>query len=46
SILVEMGFMSNPEEDRLLNDPEYQMKLVDGMVKGIADYMGRELNEE
>ncbi len=43
SILVEMGFMSNPEEDRLLNDPQYQQKLVEGMVQGIADYMGREL---
>ena len=39
SILVEMGFMSNPEEDVLLNDPEYQQKLVQGMVEGIADYM-------
>ncbi len=45
SILVEMGFMSNPDEDRLLNDPEYQQKLVDGMVQGIADYMGRELGK-
>ncbi len=43
SILVEMGFMSNPEEDELLNDPAYQEKLVVGMVQGIADYMGREL---
>ena len=43
SILVEMGFMSNPEEDRLLNDPAYQAKLVKGMVRGIADYMGRDL---
>ena len=45
SILVEMGFMSNPDEDRLLNDPEYQQKLVNGMVQGIADYMGRELGK-
>jgi N-acetylmuramoyl-L-alanine amidase len=43
SILVEMGFMSNPEEDRLLNDPAYQQKLVWGMVQGIADYAGRDL---
>ena len=44
SILVEMGFMSNPEEDKLLNDSEYQQKLVSGMVQGIADYMGRNEN--
>lgn len=41
SILVEMGYMSNPEEDERLNDPEYQAKLVEGMVEGIADYMER-----
>ena len=46
SILVEMGFMSNPEEDKLLNDPDYQQLLVNGMVRGIADYMGRALVEE
>ena len=45
SILVEMGFMSNPEEDELLNDPAYQQKLVSGMVQGVADYMGRELKD-
>ena len=45
SILVEMGFMSNPEEDKLLNDPDYQQKLVAGMVQGVAEYMGRELSE-
>lgn len=46
SILVEMGYMSNPDEDLLLNDPEYQAKLVAGMVKGVADYMGRELESD
>ena len=37
--MVEMGFMSNPEEDILLNDPDYQQKLVEGMVLGIIDYL-------
>lgn len=46
SILVEMGFMSNEEEDKKLCDSDYQMKLVAGMVRGIADYMGRELSLE
>ena len=41
SILVEMGFLSNPEEDALLNDPAYQAKLVKGMVEGIAAYFMR-----
>lgn len=37
-ILVEMGYMSNPEEDLKLNDPGYQLKLVEGMVEGICAY--------
>lgn len=37
--LIEMGFMTNPEEDRLLNDKDYQMKLVRGMAQGIQDYL-------
>ena len=40
-ILVEMGYMSNPDEDEKLNDPEYQEKLVQGMVEGIARYFER-----
>ena len=37
-ILVEMGFMSNPEEDRLMETGEYQDKMVKGMVIGLAEY--------
>lgn len=40
-ILVEMGFMSNPEEDEKLNDPAYQDLLVAGMVEGICRYFER-----
>lgn len=40
-IMVEMGFMSNPEEDVKLNDPAYQQLLVKGMVEGICQYFGR-----
>ena len=40
-ILLEMGYMSNPDEDRKLNDPEYQQKLVQGMLDGICAYMQR-----
>ena len=38
-ILVECGYMTNPDEDVNLNDPEYQQKLADGMVMGIRDYI-------
>ena len=40
-ILVEMGYMSNPEEDEKLCDPEYQYLLVEGMVNGLCGYFGR-----
>lgn len=40
-VLIEMGFMSNPAEDEKLNDPEYQEKLVEGMVNGICAYFER-----
>lgn len=46
SILVEMGFMSNPEEDKLLGDPGYQQKLADGMTQGIADYIAGRTAQE
>lgn len=38
-ILVEMGFMTNPEEDEKLNDPAYQQLLVEGMVNGVVAYL-------
>lgn len=36
--IVETGYMTNPEEDRLLITSEYQEKLVQGMVNGINLY--------
>lgn len=41
SILVEMGYMSNAEEDEKLCDAEYQSLLVEGMLEGICVYFGR-----
>jgi N-acetylmuramoyl-L-alanine amidase len=38
-ILIEMGFMSNADEDRLLNSPEYQDKLAHGLYDGIAAFL-------
>lgn len=38
SILVETAFISNPEEERNLNDDAYQDKLVDAIVAGIKQY--------
>lgn len=33
--IVEMGFLSNPEEDRLLNSDAYQEKIVEGIANGV-----------
>jgi N-acetylmuramoyl-L-alanine amidase len=35
-VLVEMGFLSNQTEDRLLSSDSYQSKLAAGLAKGIA----------
>lgn len=37
-ILVEMGFMSNPEEDRLMNTDSYRDKIAAGVYEGIKSY--------
>jgi N-acetylmuramoyl-L-alanine amidase len=41
SILVETAFISNPEEEARLRDPEYQARLVDALTSGIVRYFKR-----
>ncbi len=38
SVMLEMGFISNKEEDKLLNDSDFQKKIVKGIVNGIDLY--------
>lgn len=38
AVIIEMGYMSNAEEDRRLSDEAYQNQLVEGMVEGLKAY--------
>jgi N-acetylmuramoyl-L-alanine amidase len=40
-ILVEMGFMSNPTEDRLLATSAYQRRAAVGLCRGTLRFLGR-----
>lgn len=44
SILIECGFISNPEEERLLNTDEYREKFIDAIYNGILLYFGNTNN--
>ena len=39
SILVETAFISNPEEERRLNDDSYRDKLVEAVMSGVKKYL-------
>lgn len=39
-VLLECGFISNPEEERKLNTVEYRNKFIDAVFKGILLYFG------
>jgi N-acetylmuramoyl-L-alanine amidase len=41
SILVESAFISNPEEEAKLRDPEYQARLVKALTIGIQRYFAK-----
>lgn len=38
--LIEMGFLSNPIEDRLMQKGSMQNKMATGIANGIDDYFG------
>jgi N-acetylmuramoyl-L-alanine amidase len=41
SILVETAFISNPQEERRLNDESYQDKLARAILEGIKEYVAK-----
>ena len=36
--IVEMGYMTNSEEDKKLSDESYQKKIVNGIANGVDKY--------
>ena len=41
SILVETAFISNPEEERRLNDDAYQDKMAEAILSGMRKYFAK-----
>lgn len=39
SVIVECGFLSNEEDEKLLQDPAYQEKIIDSIYKGIVNFL-------
>ncbi|MDR1930343.1 MAG: N-acetylmuramoyl-L-alanine amidase [Treponema sp.] len=39
SVLVELGFVTNPEDAQLMADPAYLKKFSEALYKGIADFV-------
>lgn len=39
AVIVEVGFISNPEEEKLLADPHYQRRMAFAIYAGIVNYL-------
>lgn len=42
SVLIECGFLSNPEDERDLQDPAVQQRIADGIADGILAFLQKE----
>ncbi len=42
AILVECGFISNPEQEKQLRQPEFQKKMAQAIADGVLAYRGKE----
>lgn len=39
SVLIETGFISNPDEERLLNSPQHQARIAEAIAAGVVTYL-------
>ena len=46
SVIVECGFLSNSNEEKLLSNEEYQSKIAFSIYLGVLEYFGESLNGE
>lgn len=44
SVLVECGFLSNPDDEKRLQESGYQNKIAESIYRGICDYFGVSYN--
>lgn len=42
AFLIELGFISNLEEQKIVNTDEYQIKAAKGIVEGLEDYFNKD----
>lgn len=45
AVIVECGFLSNPEEEKLLSEKDYQKKVAAAIYKGICGFATEDRNE-
>ena len=45
SVLVEVGFLSNPQEESLLSNRSFQASLVKALTCGVANFLGVDLSQ-
>lgn len=41
SVLAELGFISNPDEEKLLSTPQFQQKMAQGIVQGLDAFFAQ-----